>query len=303
MLVRSAIQCLALATLLAPAFATAGEKECDNWQQRNPNWLWCDDFESDSSLEQNYFDVERAEGRLRVVTDSAFGGSGSLRGTYVTGGGSAGSIKLSIGRTPVAPKRYTDRDFNEVYWRFYMKTSSNWTGNAYKVTRGTIFSASNWSQAAIGHLWEDSESGLGMGLDPVSGVRGSQVVTTKYNDFANMTWLGKRNGTTQVYAAENRNKWTCVEVKMKLNTPGQSDGEFAYWVNDKLEAQSTNLNWRGSYTGYGINAILLENYRTVALPQSQDRYFDNFIVSTQRIGCAGAATTVRPNPPTNVRVN
>jgi hypothetical protein len=286
----------------APSLLLAADLECVGWQQAHPNWLWCDDFESDASLEQNYFDVERADGRLRVSTDSAFGGNGSLRGTYISSSASAGSIKLSFGRTPVAQKRYTDRDFNEVYWRFYMKTSSNWTGNAFKVSRATVFSASNWSQAAIGHLWEDGESSLGMGIDPVSGVVGSQVVTTKYNDFANMTWLGKRNGPTQVYAAANRDKWTCVELRMKLNTPGQSDGVFAYWVNDNLEAQSTNLNWRGSYTGYGINAILMENYRSITAAQSQDRYLDNLVVSTQRIGCSATAQ-VRPNPPSDLRVN
>lgn len=293
--------CAAAACL--PHMVSAGALECTNWQQAHPEWLWCDDFESDAALEQNYFDVERVNGRLRVVSDSAFGGTGSLRGTYAPGNASAGSVKLSLGRTPVAPKRYTDRDFNELYWRFYMKTSSNWTGNAFKVSRATIFAGSNWSQAAIGHLWEDSATSLGMGIDPVSGVRGSQVVTTKYNDFDNMTWLGKRNGTTQVYAPENRDKWMCVEVHMKLNTPGQSDGTFAFWVNDKLEAQATNLNWRGSYTAYGINAIFLENYSGSSISQNQDRYFDNFVVSKARIGCQGQTSTPKPNPPTNVRVN
>ena len=143
-----------------------------------------------------------------------------------------------------------------------------------------------------------------MGLDPASGVSGSTVVTTQYNDFPNLRWLGKMNGTTQVYSSAYRDKWVCVEVHMKLNTPGQSNGQFAFWVDDHLEAQSSTLNWRGSYTTYGINAIMLENFTNAGAPQQQDRYFDNFIVSTQRVGCAGAAPATKvPNPPTGVTAN
>jgi hypothetical protein len=278
--------------------ATAGSVECTNYQAQHPEWIWCDDFESDSSLEQNYFEVDRRGGRFGVVTGSAFGGNGALRARFAAGVAEAGGVKLSFGRTPVAPTRFTDRNFDDVYWRFYMKTSSNWTGQPNKLARATIFAASNWSQAAIGHLWEDGA--LGLGLDPATGVSGSTVVTTTYNDFPNLVWLGKLNGSTQVYSAANRDRWMCIEVHMKLNTPGQSNGQFGFWVDDHLEAQASTLNWRGSYTGYGINAVLLENFQNAGAPQQQDRWVDNFIVSTQRIGCSAAAAPKTPNPPTNV---
>jgi hypothetical protein len=291
--------------LLASAFAAraAYATECDNYQSAHPEWLWCDSFESDSAIDANYFDVNRASGRMALSNEAPFDGSYSLKSSYVAGQQDAGSIKLSLGATPVSPKRYTDRKFDDLYWRFYMKVSNNWVGQAFKVTRGTVFTASDWRQAAIGHLWEDSPTGLGMGLDPVSGVKGSTVVTTKYNDFNNMTWLGKRDGAFQMYGTANRNKWTCVEMHMKLNTPGKSDGVLAFSVNGAQQASATSLDFRGSYTTYGINAILLESFiGGNGAPQNQARYFDNFVVSTQPIGCSGAAPVVRPNPPTNVKV-
>jgi len=287
-----------------PAFAT----ECDNYQAVHPQWLWCDSFESDAALDANYFDVERASGRMSLSSDSPFDGSHSLQMQYVPGQEDSGSIKLSLGATPVSPKRYTNQSFNELYWRFYMKVQSNWLGNPQKVTRGIVFSGSNWSEAAIGHLWEDNADSLGLGLDPASGVVGSTVVTTKYNDFDHLKWLGKHNGAFQVYAPANANKWTCIEVHMKLNTPGQSDGVMAFSVNGQQQAQATALNFRGSYTTYGINAIFLEGWINGGIsPQVQNRWFDNFVVSTQPIGCAagGGTTTpapVVPNPPTNVTV-
>jgi len=45
------------------------------------------------------------------------------------------------------------------------------------------------------------------------------------------------------------------------------------------------LNFVDSYTDYGINAIFIENYWNSGSPKEQQRYFDNFVVSTKRIGC------------------
>lgn len=300
---RSAFCALLFAAGMGGNLASAAEPvECTNWETRNPDWLWCDDFESDAALTQNYFDVNRVGGRFGVTTSTSFGGSGSLKGTYIVGNDDAGGVKLSLGKTAVSPKRYTDRNFEDLYWRFYMKTGPNWVGQAMKVTRATIFVNSNWAQAAIGHLWEDYNDGAGLGLDPATGVSGGTVVTTKWNDFANLRWLGKANGITQVYAPENRERWFCIEVHMKLNTPGQSDGLFAFSVDGKQEAQKTGLNWRGTYTTYGINTITLENWINGGPTQTQDRYFDNFVVSSRPIGCY-AGSVVRPNPPTGVGAN
>lgn len=292
------------ACLLLLAFAAcelAHAAECDNYQTVHPEWLWCDGFESAAALNSDYFDVNLASGRMALSGESPYEGDFSLKSNYAAGQQDAGSIKLSFGATPVAPKRFTNRNFDEVFWRFYMKTSDNWVGQAYKVTRATVFTAPDWRQAAIGHLWEDGDNSLGMGLDPVSGVVGGTVVTTKYNDFNNMTWLGKRNGAFQMYAPANRGKWTCIEVHMKLNTPGASDGVMSFSVNGQTQATASNLNFRGSYTTYGINAIMLESFiGSSGAPQNQARWFDNFVVSTQAIGCGSAPA--RPNPPTDFRV-
>lgn len=288
----------ALAALATTAHA-AQPLECTNWQQAHPQWLWCDDFESDSSLEQNYYDVNRVGGKFGVVGDTAYGGTKALRNGYVKGVEGAGWLKLSIGKTPVSPKRYLDRNFEDVYWRFYMKTAPNWVGQGWKVTRATIFASSSWSQAAIGHLWSDNK--LGLALDPVSGVSGSTVVTTGWNDFPNMKWIGAAAGPVQVYAPENRDKWYCIEVRMKLNTPGKADGEFTYWLDGQQQAQRTGLNFRGNYTAYGINTIMLEGWINNGSPQDQNRYFDNFVVSTAKIGCFAPTPVSPPAPPTGVK--
>ena len=77
-----------------------------------------------------------------------------------------------------------------------------------------------------------------------------------------MRWLGAQQGATPLFDSSHVGQWHCVETHMKLNTAGQSDGMFELWVDGNLDAQRTGLNWLGSYSAYGINTILFENYGT-----------------------------------------
>ena len=72
---------------------------------------------------------------------------------------------------------------------------------------------------------------------------------------------------------------------MKLNDAGQSNGVFETWINGTQDARATGLNFLGSYSAYGINAVFFENYWNAGAVQPEERYFDNLVVSTQRIGC------------------
>ncbi len=72
---------------------------------------------------------------------------------------------------------------------------------------------------------------------------------------------------------------------MRLNDPGLSNGVQEFWIDGNLEARRDGLNFVGSYMGYGINAIFIENYWNSGSVKEQERYFDNFVVSTERIGC------------------
>ena len=139
----------------------------------------------------------------------------------------------------------------------------------------------NWSQAMIAHVWS---AGGSLTLDPASGVRGDAVVTTKYNDFANLRWLGNKPAAkTQIYTDE-AGRWVCVEARAKLNTPGKKDGVNQLWIDGRLEAERTGLDWRGSYTKHGINAVFLESYWNKGSPVEQRRWIDNFVISTKPIG-------------------
>jgi hypothetical protein len=80
---------------------------------------------------------------------------------------------------------------------------------------------------------------------------------------------------------------------------------FELWVDGKLEAARTDLDWHGEWTDYGINAVFLENFWNQGSVKKQVRWFDDFVISTKPIGPILAlkpATVVRAEPGAIVQV-
>ena len=79
--------------------------------------------------------------------------------------------------------------------------------------------------------------------------------------------------------------WFCIEAHVQLNDPGQANGVQEFWIDGGLEARKEGLNFVRGYTDYAINAVFLENHWNAGSIKLQQRSFDNFVVSTQPIGC------------------
>lgn len=282
------------------SFAT----ECpSNWKPLHPEWIWCDDFETDKTT--SYFEKTGPFNRAAGV---GLNGSYGMQATWTAGLSDGGSLKLAFGLTPpgggFTPPAGVDTTtkYRDVYYRVYLKSQTGWnSSNQSKFARATTFVSANWSQAMIAHLWSnDTGNNNYLRSDPVSCVSGSTVKCAGYNDFAHFTWLGGVNGTTAVFTSPNAGSWNCIEAHVKLNAAGLSNGIDEFWIDNHLEASSANLNFVGSYGAYGINAILLENYINNGAPQAQSRYWDNFVVSTQPIGCSTDVVLIAP--PQNLKV-
>ena len=255
--------------------------ECENWEEIHPNWLWCDDFEI-NNLDSNYFDVYHMNGDFSVSKKEAFRGDGSLETIYRPGRVENGSLKRSFGKNPVKEQSFESEKFQEIYWRFYVKTEKGFQGSPNKLTRATMFTNSGWGQGMIAHLWEGGR------LDPVTLINeNNQANAMGINDWSQMSWIGAIDPLPGqgLYSASRIGEWTCVEVHVKLNTPGESDGVHEYWFNDEYQVGAHNKNFRRSYVDYGINTIFLESYWNTESPVVQSRFMDNFVISTERIGC------------------
>lgn len=270
-----------------PGDANDPPSECRDWQARHPEWIFCDDFETDRPLRGagRYFEYDGDDGDFAVVEGVGLNGSRGMRVRFQPEEVGAGALHLAFGRVP---SRYFDKgirpdeDFRDIYYRLYVRHQAGWQGSPAKLSRAFVFAGADWSQAMIAHLWSSGDYLL---VDPASGVDGNgHVVTTRYNDFDHLHWLGNQRGVTPIFATENADIWFCIEAHVRLNDPGKSNGVHEFWIDGRLEARRTDLNFVDGYSDYGINAVYLENYWNAGSPKLQERYFDNFVVSTKPIG-------------------
>lgn len=245
-------------------------------QESAASTIWYDDFSADRpgyTEKQNEPDLS-----------TGFGGQGGSLGCfYATGSQGTGNRKVFFGDSPTGTVIRPGERFDEVYWRVYVKHQYGWTGGGpAKMSRVTSIVNSTWSQAMISHVWSSGEA---LTLDPVRLVEGDRLLSTKYNDFDNMKWLGNRPASDfKISSAGESGWWVCVEASCRLNTPGLSDGETRLWIDGRIEAERTGLDFRGSYTGHSLNALFLEAYWNNGSPVDQWRWYDNFVISTEPIG-------------------
>ena len=274
---------------------------CPGGTNPNANVLWCDSFEDLTPLTEKYFEYDNNGGDFVRVPGEGVAGGFAMQAKWQAGEVGAGGFKRTFGRNPVNSQSHSTTDFSEIYWRLYLRMKPGWTGSPDKLSRATILANSNWAQAMIGHV---SSNGDPLMIDPASGIDpNGKLATTQYNDFANLRWLGNRTGTTPIFSTQAAGNWYCIEARVKLNTPGVSDGIFEFWIGNNLEASRKDLNWVGTWQDYGINAVFFENHWNAGAPAEMIRYFDHIVISTQRIGCLGDNPSLTsPNAPSGLVV-
>jgi len=273
----------------ATLIVTGGTSTAAECTTARPEWIWCDDFET--SRLASYFEYDNAGGSYVRAASVGKDASMGMRIHFNAGQVSAGSLKLAFGRTPDAYMRPVDAgtaNYREIYWRMYLRNQPGWTGGGGdKLSRASVLTNSSWAQAMVAPLWSgDGADAYRLETDPTSGtdVQGN-LLSTKYNDFAHFRYLGVDGGPLQVFDAAHVGQWYCIEAHVRLNDAGSSNGIFEFWVDGAQQVRQSTLNWVGSYSQYGINSLFFESYWNAGSPVAQERYFDNFVVSTQRIGC------------------
>jgi hypothetical protein len=85
-----------------------------------------------------------------------------------------------------------------------------------------------------------------------------------------------------------RGRWICVEFMLKHNTPGQRDGEQAFWIDGALQGHWKGINWR-KVASLKANALTLESYITDTWTKNPTNvvFFDNVVFARRYIGPAG----------------
>jgi hypothetical protein len=92
----------------------------------------------------------------------------------------------------------------------------------------------------------------------------------------------------------DNNRWYCVEQYVKLNTPGEGDGEGARdgvlraWIDGRPAYEKTDVRFR-DVPELKIEQIWMNIYHggTVPSPRDQHLYVDNVVVARKSIGPLG----------------
>ena len=218
------------------SFAFGGE--CQNWMILHPEWIFCDDFEDNTTLVRpgRYFEYDNDAGDFTILEEVGLNNSKGMRALWQQGEVGAGNIKLGFGRNPSGYLNNGIRqneDFREIHYRMYLKMREGWQGDPGKLSRAIVIAANDWSEAMIAHLWGDDQNHLL--IDPVRCVDTNNTVKCQgYNDFTHMDWLGAQKGITPVFDAAHANRWYCIEVHVRLNNPGLSNGVQEFWIDGQL---------------------------------------------------------------------
>lgn len=84
-----------------------------------------------------------------------------------------------------------------------------------------------------------------------------------------------------------KDRWICAEFMLKHNTPGQPDGEQAFWIDGHLVGHWRGINWRKTEE-LKANALTLESYVTDRWTKNKTNivYFDNLVIAREYVGPA-----------------
>jgi len=73
-----------------------------------------------------------------------------------------------------------------------------------------------------------------------------------------------------------------------------------FWIDNVLENSSSTQNMRGTYSTYGINQVIFDNYWNAGAPAPTELYRDNIVIATERIGCITGSEL--PQPKTSIGI-
>ncbi len=195
---------------------------------------------------------------------------------------------------------FKDKGFeepNSVYFRYYLRFGESWdtieggklpgiagtyegTDHAGGWGGRTSNGTNGWS--ARGHFKTVlRENNPHTGKVPVGTYLYHADMPGYYGD--SLIWNGDEAG------AFEKNRWYAIEQYIRLNTPGENDGELRVWVDGKPAFALESLKFRElDYGHIKIDRIWMNIYHGGTTPIDKDiyAYIDNIVIASEYIGPA-----------------
>jgi hypothetical protein len=249
------------------------------------SWISCEDFDSiDDAPNQIAQWFEMGDG-FGVEPDGDDPTDLALRITLQPSMVFGGWVSLRWGNGPDGPGVDSPgEDFDEVWVRYSLRTGDDWPG--YEIGDvGELIAANgpNWAIATETAIRGDAAGRLRpLGWTCIFDGGLACNGSNDWNGALQLIW--QEQGPSTFFGGDSAGVTRCLEAHMRLNTPGASDGEAHVWIDGVEEIARTGIDFRGSWTDYGLNALRFTNYANP--PASPlDFWVDDVVVATERIGC------------------
>jgi hypothetical protein len=228
--------------------------------------IFQDDFESDVVPVNNIiggWDGPHDPSTMYVTDRMAHSGHHSLELKYMPGTAGA-SFMYAI---------FSGRD--DVYVRWYERWSAGFVWEPSATKMAILRPLGGYPQFYPEVLWG-------------GGVFAIQAQVTREANWDSEDFY-QNIGDPVVFASE---RWYCVEVHVKLNTPGVADGRLEAWIDGRLKLEYQGREFRGSTpldpapSTAQVQAVGATGYYggLTPVPQEQYAWQDDFVVSTQPVG-------------------
>ncbi len=256
--------------------------------------LFADSFETGSLKKWDEDQSNGDKSRCTVTSDSklAFYGKHACQMTATRGKNNGGGLI-----------KWFDKGQDELFARFYVKFAEDagYTHHFVHING----SPSRWGSFGKAGLRPKGDDFFTTGIEPwfdwgKNPPPGKWMFYTYWPDMKGSPdgkyWGNGFHPESPVVA---RNQWICIEMRVKLNTPGKDDGEQSVWQNGILIGHFKGINWRKS-DKLQANVFWLMNYVTdkafkytdqhapkhkvTANNKSHTVWFDQVVVATQYIG-------------------
>lgn len=231
-----------------------------NWMEEWNNWGGGNTVVTDANDKENFIPLDRKALQVTVPEGEHSGMS---------------MIYRFLEQTGAEPE--------EVYFRYYIRLGDNWSPTSDGKFPGI---AGTYGKAGWGGRIPNGYDGWSVrGLFGKATSEGTPIGFYSYHlDDSNrkwgdhLYWNEPENSDKRAYLKNNR--WYCIEMYVKLNTPKEYDGILRGWIDGKSAFERTNMRFRDT-TDLKIETIWMNLYHggSVVAPADQFLFIDNIVVA------------------------
>lgn len=229
----------------------------------------------------------RAHTQVTVEEGSAcYGGSGRcMKITYINEGTGQYTLSRNI-------------NYKEGYYKFQFKRTGHGDCGGCKFFKiRAIESSLNYANLTIqmdygsGNI-DQIDHGCGTSLTNDQGCGGRLSVETQWGDNGTVVTAG------ETYSFPDE-KWHSFQVYVKLNTNGNSDGAYTFWIDGVKNREVIDVKIRNDANPEAFTLIDFASYNAYdgCSANEYELYYDNFVFSDEYIYSGSP-----PLPPSNLKI-